>query len=199
MSVFFFFAPLPQLALGMWLPEEHSRRSQRQAHDVRRPPNQWVLISVRTDALVAGATIDVRHSLVEPLMPGHTVIFMDPSTHLCEMCNLICLEQRVPGSALVVILACTMPSCALGRAVPQLIVRTALQLNTASPFEHRNVRQGLFQFIMPLGTETASQGTTDHIRTKPQADGILLHACALEAIRDTARAIDLLEPRQQAC
>ena len=178
-----------------WAPEEHTRRAQRQAQDVRRCPKQWVLISVRRDALVRLATIDVRHALVEVLLPGHIVSIMDPIRLMTARFNVLCLEHRVPGSALVAILACTRPTCALDRAVPQT---NSLALDTAAPFLHCNVNQGVLQCLMPMVTFIRWQDTTDHIPTKPQLLCMLLHACALEDIHNTAPAIDIHKLRQQA-
>ena len=105
----------------MWrgAPEEDPRCAQRHAEDVVRFPQQVVLIRVGTDALVLLARIDVRHPLVEVVLLGHLVNFMDPFKRSLERFNFVGLEQAVLRRSLVVILAHTRSRCHLDRAVPQ--------------------------------------------------------------------------------
>ena len=178
-----------------WAPEEHTRRSQCQAHDVRRWPQHRVLISVNWDELVRRAIIDVRHALVEVILPGHVESIMEPLRHVIARLSVLCLEHQVPGSAVVVILACTSPTCALDSVVPKLF---SLAMDSANARLQCKAVQGVLQCLMEVVTCIRWQDITDGIPTKPQPQCMLLHACVLEDIHNAVPAIDFQKLRQQA-
>ena len=179
----------PQLAsLRRWAPVEQTRCAHGQADDVRRFPKQLGLISVRHDALVSRATIDVRHDCVEVVLPIHPVCIMEPITDVFERCNLLCLEQLVSGSARVVILASTKPTGALDRAAERRS-SPAPDIDCAGPVSVRNVGDGVRQISMPVGNLFRWQDSTDDICTNVQLPCSWLHACVVEHIHNTLVAI----------
>ena len=180
------------------MPEEHTRCAHGQADDVRRFPKQLGLISVRPDALVKRATIDVRHECVEVVLPIHPVCIMEPITDVLERCNAFCLEHRVPDSALVRIPACTTPTGALDRPVARRS-SPAPEIDCAGPVSDRNVGDGVCQISMPVVNSFRWQDSTDDICTNVQLPCSWLHACVLEHIHNTIVAIASPKVSKEAC
>ena len=96
---------LLQLATRIRFPEEHTRRAQRQAQDVRRGPKQVALIGVGWDLLASLAIVDVRHALVDVHLLVKVEKLMGPLSGPVQWGNGCGIQHQVPAHAWV-----TMPA-----------------------------------------------------------------------------------------
>ena len=177
-----------------WAPVEHTRRAHRQAQDARCWPKQRALISVHRDTLVRLATIDVRHALVEVILPGHIEKRMDPIRQHIARDIFSVLNTRFLAVPAYPYLQSQDPAV-LWSVLYHL--RDPPALDHAGPFLMCNGNQGVLQCLMPEGTVINWQGTTHHIPTTIQPLCMVRHACALEDIHNTAFAKYFPKLRQQ--
>ena len=98
-------------AVIFWGPTQGTCRAQSQAHNVPCLPQQvqGTLVTVPGYGLVSLPSIGIRLTLIEVLLSGNLVGFMEPLSGLFERTRTFYLEQRVLDhvrAARIVVLAC---------------------------------------------------------------------------------------------